>query len=104
MKNQDMILGYILRYYEEPNGQPKFKLKESSYTRKITSKSDRVHSKMLLFPVDYEEILMNTDIMETRGLILISEPFILNKKLKEKCLKWIENANNSSPEEYDFLR
>lgn len=54
-----MKIGYIMVYDLEmnPHLAEKFKFREATFTRRITSKGDRVYSKMLLSPVDYEEIV-----------------------------------------------
>lgn len=72
------------------------------FTRRITSKGDRVYSKMLQFPVDYEEIVANANIMKKNPrLILTREPFLLDDELKDKVIKWVEWANKADQSEYD---
>ena len=44
------------------------------------------------------EIIKNND-----GLILVTEPFLLDDELREKCLRWVEWANKADPKEYDLL-
>lgn len=57
---------------------------------------------MLMCPVDYEEIVSNANLMkENPNLILVREPFLLDDELKERCVKWVEWANNADPKEYD---
>lgn len=88
-----MKIGYIQVYDLKlnPNPKKKFKFREATFTRRITSKSDRVYSKMLQFPVDYEEIVDNANIMKKKPrLILTREPFLLDDELKEKVVKWVE--------------
>ena len=85
-----MKIGYIIVYDLEMNSHltEKFKFRESTFTRRITSKSDRVYSKILQFPVDYEEIVDNANIMKNNPqLILTREPFLLDDELKEKVTK-----------------
>lgn len=50
-----MKIGYIAEYNLEmnPHLTEKFKFKEATFTRRISSRGDRVYSKMLAFPVDY---------------------------------------------------
>ena len=99
-----MKIGYICRHNLElnPHLTKKFSFKEATFTRRISSKGDRVYSKMLAFPVDYEEIVDNANIMKNNGgLILVCEPFLLDDDLKEKAIKWVEWANNADPKEYD---
>ena len=101
-----MKIGYIAVYDLEMNQHltEKFKFREATFTRRITSKGDRVYSKMLLFPVDYEEIVDNANIMKNNShLILTREPFLLDDELKEKVVKWVEWANKADPSEYDPL-
>ena len=99
-----MKIGYIMVYDLEMNQHltEKFKFREATFTRRITSKGDRVYSKMLLCPVDYEEIVDNANIMKNNPhLILTREPFLLDDELKEKVVKWVEWANKADPSEYD---
>ena len=68
-----MKIGYIQQYDLElnPHLTERFKFREASFTRKINSRGDRVYSKMLLYPVDYE------------------------------VTKWVEWANKADPKDYD---
>ena len=104
--NMAMKIGYIMVYDLEmnPHLTEKFKFREATFTRRITSKGDRVYSKILQFPVDYEEIVDNANIMKkSPKLILVKEPFLLDDELKEKVTKWVEWANKADPSEYDPL-
>lgn len=57
---------------------------------------------MLLYPVDYEEIVDNANIMkENPNLIIVTEPFLLDDELRKKVTKWVEWANKADPKEYD---
>lgn len=98
-----MKIGYICRHNLELNPQltERFSFREATFTRRISSKGDRVYSKMLQFPVDYEEIVDNANLMKDSNLILVCEPFLLDDELKEKAVKWVEWANNADPKEYD---
>ena len=99
-----MKIGYIQEYDLEinPHLTERFKFREASFTRRISSRGDRVYSKMLQFPVDYEEIVDNANIMKNNSdLILVREPFLLDDELKEKVTKWVEWANHAEPSEYD---
>lgn len=98
-----MKIGYIRRNNLEFNPHlKKFDFKEASFTRRISSKGDRVYSKMLVRPIDYEEIVDNADMMKgDSGLIIVDEPFLLDDELKEKAIRWVEWANNADPKEYD---
>ena len=99
-----MKIGYIQEYDLElnPHLTERFKFREASFTRRISSRGDRVYSKMLQFPVDYEEIVDNANIMKNNsGIILVREPFLLDDELKEKVTKWVEWANHAEPSEYD---
>ena len=101
-----MKIGYIMEYNLElnPHLTEKFKFKEASFTRRISSRGDRVYSKMLVRPVDYEEIVDNANWMKnSRGLILVGEPFLLDDELKEKCTRWCECANKVDESEYSFF-
>lgn len=99
-----MKIGYIMVHNLEmnPHLTEKFKFLEATFTRRITSKGDRVYSKMLQFPVDYEEIVENANIMKKNPqLILTREPFLLDDELKAKVTKWVEWANKVDQSEYD---
>lgn len=98
-----MKLGYIRRNNLElnPHLTEKFKFIEASFTRRISSKGDRVYSKTFR-PIDYEEIVENADMMKDHsGIILVGEPFLLDDELREKAMRWVEWANNADPKEYD---
>ena len=99
-----MKIGYIVEYDLElnPHLAEKFKFIEATFTRRISSRGDRVYSKMLMSPVDYEEIVGNANIMKNNpSLILVREPFLLDDELREKVTKWVEWANHADPKEYD---
>ena len=82
----------------------KFEFKEATFTRRISSRGDRVYSKLLLFPVDYEEIVDNANIMKKNSrIILIKEPFLLDDELREKGVRWVEWANKADESEYNLL-
>jgi hypothetical protein len=100
-----MKIGYIRKNDINLNPNlPKFKFIEATFTRRISSRGDRVYSKMLMFPVDYEEIVDNANMMKNNsGLIVVSEPFLLDDELKEKVIKWVEWANTADPKEYDLF-
>lgn len=98
-----MKLGYIQKINLEmnPHLTERFRFKETTFTRKITSKGDRIYSKMF-YPLDYEDVVSNTNIMKGNSkIILVGEPFILDDELKEKVVKWVEWANHADPKEYD---
>jgi hypothetical protein len=99
-----MKIGYIVEYNLEmnPHLTEKFKFREAAFTRRISSRGDRVYSKMLMSPVDYEEIVDNANMMKNNpSLILVREPFLLDDELREKVTKWVEWANHADPSEYD---
>lgn len=99
-----MKIGYIRENNLElnPHLTERFKFIEATFTRRISSRGDRVYSKMLMFPVGYEEIVDNANMMkEHTGLIVVREPFLLDDELREKVTKWVEWANKADPSEYD---
>lgn len=99
-----MKIGYIVKYdlTLNPHLTEKFKFREATFTRRISSRGDRVYSKMLQFPIDYEEIIDNADIMNKNpSLILVQEPFLLDDELRDKVIRWVEWANKADPSEYD---
>lgn len=98
-----MKIGYINKYNLKLNPQltEKFKFVEDTFTRRISSRSDRVYSKRFR-PLDYEEIVDNANMMrEHPGIILVQEPFLLDDELREKAIRWVEWANKADPVEYD---
>ena len=100
-----MKIGYIRKNNLElnPHLTEKFKFVEARFTRRISSRGDRVYSKMLMFPVDYEEIVGTANMMKkNESLIIVSEPFLLDDELREKVIKWVEWANKADPREYDL--
>lgn len=101
-----MKIGYIRRNNLEmnPHLTERFTFREATCTRKINTRGDKIYSKMLVYPIDYEEILDNTNWMkETTDLILIQEPFLLDDELKERVVRWVEWANNTDPKEYELF-
>lgn len=100
-----MKIGYIQRYdlTLNPHLTERFKFREATCTRKINTRGDLVYAKSLQqCPVDYEEVKMNTKMMKQNdGLILVCEPFFLDDELREKCVRWVEWANQTDPKEYD---
>ena len=101
-----MKIGYIRRNNLEmnPHLTERFTFREATCTRKINTRGDKIYSKMLIYPIDYEEILDNTNWMkETTDLILVQEPFLLDHELKERVVRWVEWANNADPKEYELF-
>ena len=100
-----MKIGYIRRNNLEltPHLKERFAFKECTFTRRISSKGDRVYSK-LFYPLDYEEIVDNANMMkENPGLIMVDSPFLPDDELREKAIRWVEWANKADPKEYDFF-
>ena len=100
-----MKLGYIRKHNLELNPQltEKFTFNECTFTRRISSRGDRVYCK-LLYPVDYEELVLNAEMMKKdSGLIIVNEPFLLDDELREKAIRWVEWANQADPKEYDIF-
>lgn len=99
-----MKIGYIQEYDLKLNPRltEKFRFREESFTRHISSRGDKVRSKMLYGSIDYDEIKTNADIMKKNPkIILIREPFLLDDELREKVVKWVEWANKADPSEYN---
>lgn len=97
-------LGYIQEYdlNLNPHLKERFKFREATFSRVQNSKGDRVRSKLLCCPVDYEEVKSNADIMKNYPkIILVKEPFLVDDELREKVTKWVEWANNADKKEYD---
>lgn len=101
-----MKIGYIVEYdlNLNPHLTEKFKFKEATFTRRISSRGDRVYSKMLCCPVDYEEIVDAANMMKSNSdLIIVREPFLLDDELREKCLRWVDWANKVDESEYSLF-
>lgn len=99
-----MKIGYIqeIDLKLNPHLTDRFRFREASFTRRISNCGDRIYSKMLMHPVDYEEIVDNARIMkENASVILVREPFLLDDELKDKVTKWVTWANQADPHEYD---
>ena len=101
-----MKIGYIVRHdlRNSSKDTPRFRFREAPFSRRITSRGDKVYSKMLQYPVDYEEIVDNANIMkENPNLIIVTEPFLLDDELREKVTRWVNWVNTADPKEYDLL-
>ncbi len=99
-----MKIGYIRRYdlSLNPNRKEPFRFIDATCTRRIGVRGDRVYSKILASPVDYQEVVDNANIMkENQNLILVGEVFLLDDELREKVIRWVEWANKADPKEYD---
>ena len=101
-----MKIGYIARYTNKnsnsSHSKDEFKFREATYTRKINSRGDKVYSKLLAYPYDYEEVEDNANMMKKhKTLIIVQEPFLLDDELREKVTKWVEWANQADAKEYD---
>lgn len=99
----EMKIGYILKINKEIKpGVERFRFREASFTRRISSRGDRVYSKILQFPAEYEDVAFTTKMMkENPNIIIVSEPFLLDDELREKVTRWVEWANQADPGEYD---
>ena len=98
-----MKIGYIQKYdlSKNPHLTERFKFVEDTFTRRISSHSDRVYSKRF-YPLDYEEIVDNANMMKKNpSLILVQEPFLLDDELRDKVTRWVDWANKADPSEYD---
>lgn len=99
-----MKIGYIQEYDLKlnPHLTEKFRFREESFTRYISSRGDKVRSKMFHGSIDYDEIKTNADIMKKNPkIILIREPFLLDDELRKKVIEWVEWANKADPSEYN---
>lgn len=98
-----MKIGYIQQYdlSQNPHLTERFKFVEDTFTRRISSRGDRVYSKSF-YPLDYEEIVDNANMMKKNSrLILVQEPFLLDDELRDKVTQWVDWANKADPSEYD---
>lgn len=88
-------LGYIVRY--DGGDRMKFGLRESDYR----VRNGKVHSKMLSFAEFYETVLLNTQMMQRDGIVLVTEPFFMDDDMKKKVEGWIAWANRTDRSEWD---
>lgn len=96
-------IGYIQKYdlTQNPHLTERFGFIECPFTRRIFGQRDRVYSK-LFYPMDYEEIVDNANMMKKNsGIILVQEPVLLDDDLKDKVIRWVAWANQADPSEYD---
>ncbi len=94
-----MRLGYIQEYKDS---NERFRFKEAPFTRRISSKSDKITCKLFYGSIDYDEIVSNANIMKKNPkIILVREPFLLDDALREKVTRWISWANQADPSEFD---
>jgi hypothetical protein len=103
MMATEQKIGYIRKNNLElnPDLKEKFKYIEDKFTRKITSRSDRVYSQKFI-PLDYEEIVENAKMMKGDGnLILVQKPFLVDDELRKIVLRWVDWANQAEPWQYD---
>ena len=100
-----MKIGYIRRNDLELNPNlKKFDFREASFTRRISSKGDRIYSKILACPIDYEEIVDTANMMKNGdGMIIVNEPFLLDDELRDKAIRWVEWANGADLKEYELF-
>lgn len=99
-----MMLGYIRRYNLElnPGMNQKFKFMEAPYTRSISSRGNKVKSKLFYSALDYDDVASTTKMLkENTGMIIVDEPFFLDDELKERVQRWVDWANQADPSEYD---
>lgn len=99
-----MMLGYIRKNNLELNPQltDKFRLIEASYTQHISSRGNKIKSKIFSCSMDYDDVAMNTKILkEHPDMILVHEPFFMDDELRDRVIKWVEWANHADPKEYD---
>ena len=100
-----MKIGYIRRNDLKLNPNlKKFDFKEAPFTRRISSKGDRIYSKMFVVPIDYTEIVDTANMMKDGdGLIVVNEPFLLDDELRDKAIRWVEWANGVDSKEYELF-
>lgn len=71
-------------------------IREAAFTRRIDSRGDKVYSKMLSHPVDYEDIVDNTNMMKNNShLILVRKPFLLDNELRGKVTEGVDSICRS---------
>lgn len=97
-----MMIGFIRRVNLELNpGSERFKFRTAPYTQSISSRGNRVRSKLFTHALDYEDVKSTTSIMKERGIIVVDEPFFVDDELQAKVERWVEWANHADPKEYD---
>lgn len=97
-------IGYICEYNLKLNPQltDRFEYKEAPYTQSISSRGNKIKSKLLSCSVDYDDVKRNTDTMKQYdGIVVVREPFFVDDELRERVLKWVEWANKADQADYD---
>ena len=77
-----MKIGFICKYDLSSNPQltERFKFKECTFTRRISSKSDKVYSKGF-YPLDYSEIVENAQMMKEHTALLLAILQVINANI-----------------------
>lgn len=99
IKRGDMV-GFISKVLFDMKGNENYWRLTEGKVKSITinSRGRRIKADHF-YTLDADEIESNTKWMEeTEGLVLVTEPFLLTDKLKERANKWIEQENASNPE------
>ena len=86
-------IGFIQRRTDE-NGKQHFKYIESKIKKIVVGKKKTSVYSDRFYTLELEELEINTKIFnETKGVLLVGEPFITNDKLAEWCQKNVDYWN-----------
>lgn len=89
-------LGYIVVRYGE---RTEYTLKEASYERRISKDKDKIYSRMLIEPEDYDNVLANTELIRKGKFLLVREPFFMDEETRKIVENWLEIVNFASIDE-----
>lgn len=93
------IIGYIRRRYSE-DGKESFTYTESKVKSIYCGKKSHTVKANGFYPLDYDELVWNTDIISKGRIVLIDEPFIVDNENVSNHMKEVTeyyNKNGSQP-------
>lgn len=87
----------MLQKVIHPDGTTQWRLIESPIKQiDIRKNGISVKTKTRFYTLDADDIISNTEIMETaQGFVLTGEVFMLSKELRKKAEKWVKWANEN---------
>lgn len=98
-----MRIAYI-KERRTSEGKRQFEYVECSCTRKITSRSDKLYSK-LFHPIDFEDAQHSTKMLtENEKIMIVREPVFIDKTTIDLCdrmKQWVEWANQVKESDYN---
>lgn len=98
-----MRIAYI-KERRTSEGKRQFEYIECSCTRKITSRSDKLYSK-LFYPIDFEDAQHSAKmLMENEKIMIVREPVFIDEttlNLCDRMKRWVEWANQAKESDYN---